>query len=136
MYMQTRGEKVFSYINHVLLFVICIITLYPLWHVSIASISDPILVFAIRGFYLWPLGKAPLKGLCLVFSNPNIVSGYLNTLFYVVEGTSLSMVVTILGAYVLSRKGPYWNKVVMGLIIFYMYFQGGLIPFFIMVKNM
>nr|PZN06657.1 MAG: sugar ABC transporter permease [Caldicoprobacter oshimai] len=134
--MQTRGEKVFSYINHVLLFVICIITLYPLWHVAIASISDPILVFAKRGFYLWPLGKATLKGYSLVFDNPNIVSGYLNTLFYVVVGTSLSMVVTILGAYVLSRKGPYWNKVVMGLIIFYMYFQGGLIPFFIMVKNM
>jgi putative aldouronate transport system permease protein len=136
MYMQTRGERIFSYFNYILLFVICIITLYPLWHVAVASISDPILVFAKRGFYLWPLGKATLKGYSLVLNNPNIVSGFLNTLFYVGVGTTLSMVVTILGAYVLSRKGLYWNKVVMGLIIFYMYFQGGLIPFFLMVKNM
>ncbi|HEY8363343.1 MAG TPA: carbohydrate ABC transporter permease [Tissierellaceae bacterium] len=85
---------------------------------------------------MWPLGKATLKGYSLVLNNPNIVSGFLNTLFYVGVGTTLSMVVTILGAYVLSRKGLYWNKVVMGLIIFYMYFQGGLIPFFLMVKNM
>jgi len=136
MYLQTRGEKVFSFVNYILLFIICVITLYPLWHVAIASISDPILVYAKRGFYLWPLGNPTLKGYSLVFDNPNIVSGYLNTLFYVVVGTLLSMFVTILGAYVLSRKGLYWNKVVMALIIFYMYFQGGLIPFFLMVKNM
>jgi len=137
MYKQTTaGEKIFLFFNNALLFVVCIITIYPLWHIAVASISDPILVFAKRGLYLWPMGEITFKGYSLVFNNPNIVSGFLNTFFYVGVGTTLSMVVTILGAYVLSRKGLYWNKVVMALIIFYMYFQGGLIPFFLMVKNM
>lgn len=133
---QTLGERIFSVFNYILLFVICVICLYPLWHVAMASISDPIIVYARRGFYLWPVGQISLKGYKLVLENPNILSGFLNTLFYVVVGTALSMFVTILGAYVLSRKGLYWNKIVMKLIIFTMYFQGGLIPFFLMVKQM
>jgi len=133
---QTRGEKIFSVINYILLFITCIVCLYPLWHVAMASISDPIEVFAKRGFYFTPIGKVNFRGYKLVMNNPNISSSFLNTLFYVVAGTSLSMFLTILGAYVLSRKGVYWNKFIMKLIIVTMYFQGGLIPFYLMVKNM
>ncbi|WP_291956751.1 carbohydrate ABC transporter permease [Mahella sp.] len=82
------------------------------------------------------MGEISLKGYELVFQDPNIISGFLNTLLYVGVGTALGLVLTIMGAYVLSRKGLYWNSLVMKLIVFTMYFQGGLIPFFIMVKNM
>lgn len=133
---QTVGEKIFSAFNYILLFLICIVSLYPVWHVAMASISDPIIVFAKRGFFLWPMGTINFKGYKLVLDNPNIVSGFMNTLFYVGVGTVLSMFLTILGAYVLSRKGLYWNGIIMKLIIFTLYFQGGLIPFFLMVKNM
>ena len=133
---QTTGEKIFQVFNYMLLFLLCIVTLYPIWHVAMASISDPIIVYAKRGFYLLPAGKISLRGYKLVLDNPNIVSGFLNTLFYVGVGTALSMFLTILGAYVLSRKGLYWNKFIMKLIIFTMYFQGGLIPFYLLVKNM
>jgi putative aldouronate transport system permease protein len=133
---QTMGEKVFSPFNHIFLLLTCIVSLYPIWHVAMASISDPVIVFSKRGFFLWPMGDVSFQGYKLVFSNPNITSGFINTLFYVGVGTALSMFLTILGAYVLSRKGLYWNRVVMKLIIFTMYFQGGLIPFFLMVKNM
>jgi len=133
---QTRGEKIFSVINYILLFITCIVCLYPLWHVAMASISDPLEVFAKRGFYFSPIGEVNFRGYNLVMSNPNITSSFLNTLFYVVAGTSLSMFLTILGAYVLSRKGVYWNKFIMKMIIATMYFQGGLIPFYLMVKNM
>ncbi|HZJ83746.1 MAG TPA: carbohydrate ABC transporter permease, partial [Clostridia bacterium] len=133
---QTMGEKVFSVFNYILLFIICVICLYPIWHVAMASISDPVIVYAKRGFYLFPAGQISFRGYKLVLANPNIVSGFLNTLFYVGVGTSLSMFLTILGAYVLSRRGVYWNKFIMKIIIFTMYFQGGLIPFYLMVKNM
>jgi putative aldouronate transport system permease protein len=133
---QTTGEKVFAVFNYILLFIICIICIYPLWHVAVASISDPLIIYAKRGFYLWPMGEVSLKGYELVFQDPNIISGFLNTFFYVGVGTALGLVLTIMGAYVLSRKGLYWNSLVMKLIVFTMYFQGGLIPFFIMVKNM
>lgn len=133
---QTRGEKIFSVFNYILLFIICLICLYPIWHVAMASISDPIQVFAKRGFYFIPAGKINFQGYKLVARNPNISSSFLNTLFYVVVGTSLSMFLTILGAYVLTRKGLYWKKAIMTIIIITMYFHGGLIPFYLMVKNM
>lgn len=133
---KTKGEKIFQIVNYGVMILLCIVMLYPLWHILMASISDPIHIYADRGFYLFPKGKIGFQGYGLVFQNPNIVTGMLNTLFYVTVGTILCMLVTITGAYVLSRKNVYWNKLILKLIIFNMYFQGGLIPFFILVKNM
>jgi len=133
---RSRGEYVFAVFNYSMMVIICIITLYPLWHIAMASISDPVEVLSSRGFYLLPKGTLNFKGYQLVIENPNISSGFLNTIWYVVVGTVLCMLVTILGAYVLSRKGPYWNKPIMFMIVFTMYFHGGMIPFFIMVRDM
>lgn len=113
-----------------------VLTLYPMWHIFMSSISDPVLLYANRGFYFLPKGQISFRGYGLVFENPNMMSGFANTTFYVFAGTILCMFVTILGAYVLSRKNVYWNKLVMGMIILTMYFQGGLIPFYMQVKNM
>jgi len=101
-----------------------------------ASVSDPVAVLSHRGFYLVPRGELNFKGYQLVIENPNISNGFVNTLWFVIVGTILCMIVTILGAYVLSRKGPYWNRRIMLMVIFTMYFHGGLIPFYIMVRNM
>lgn len=133
---KTTSQKTFDFFNYFLLFFICIVTVYPLWHVAMASISDPLIVYAKRGIFLVPAGKISFRGYQLVLANPNIGVAFMNTIFYVVVGTVLSMFVTILGAYVLSRKGLYWNKIVMKMIIFTMYFQGGLIPFYLLVRNL
>jgi putative aldouronate transport system permease protein len=136
MNIRTNGEKAFSVFNYFIMAAIGILTIYPLWHVFMSSISDPNILFVDRGFYFWPKGMPSFRGYTLVFENPNVISGYFNTLFYLVVGTVMCMFVTILGAYVLSRKGLYWNGIVMKLIIFTMYFQGWLIPFYIQVRNM
>lgn len=133
---RTTGEGVFNIFNYTILILLCIVSIYPLWHVLMASISDPVLIFAKRGFQIWPTGQIGFKGYKLVLENPNILSGFYNTFIYVVAGTTLSMFLTILGAYVLSRKGVYWNKTLMKIIVFTMYFQGGLIPFYLMVLQM
>ncbi len=133
---RTTGEKIFGVINYTILTVSCVICIYPLWHVLMASISDPIIIFGRRGFILFPLGKVAFKGYRLVLNNPNIITGFFNSIFYVVVGTALSMVLTILGAYVLSRKGLYWNRFFTKMIIFTMYFHGGLIPFYLMVMSL
>lgn len=133
---QTTGEKIFNVFNATLLVLLCIITIYPLWHVFMASLSDPIMVFSRRGFFVAPIPPLNMLGYKLVLENPNISTGFLNTIFYVVAGTLLSMFLTIIGGYVLSRRGVYWNKLIMKFIVFTMYFQGGLIPFYLMVKNM
>jgi len=133
---QTSGEKVFSVFNSTFMVILCVIMLYPLWHVAMSSISDPVQLFTQRGIRLWPIGDLTLAGYRLVFQNPNVASGFMNTAYYVVVRTVLSMVITIMAAYVLSRKGLYWNSFVNKLIIFTMYFQGGIIPFFLMVRAM
>jgi len=135
MNIRTRGEKIFSVFNYILMAIIGIVTLYPLWHILMASVSDPLYLLVERGFYLWPKGQIGFRGYTLVFENPNIINGFTNTLFYVTVGTVMCLFVTILGAYVLSRKGLYWNSLIMKLVIFTMYFQGGLIPFYILVRN-
>jgi putative aldouronate transport system permease protein len=133
---KSRGENIFSVFNYAIMIVICVITLYPLWHIAMASFSDPIMVLARRGFFIWPIGNLSFKGYQLVIENPNISTGFLNTAFYVSVGTILCMLVTILGAFVLSRKGLFWSRPIMLMIIFTLYFHGGLIPFYIMVMNM
>lgn len=133
--MRTRGEKAFEVFNVIFMLLLCLVTLYPVWHVLMASVSDPNILYTDRGFYFLPKGTISFRGYQLVMDNPNIISGFINTIFYLVAGTVMCMFVTIMGAYTLSRKGVYWNKWIMKGIIVTMYFQGGLIPFYIQMKN-
>ena len=133
--LMTNGEKAFAVFNYVFMTLLCIICVYPLWYVLVCSISDPILLYAQRGIMYWPLGEWSFKGYKLVVENPNIPIGFRNTLIYMGVGTLLNMFLTTMAAYGLSRKNCYWNGFIMKFIAFTMYFQGGLIPFYLMVKG-
>lgn len=132
---KTKGEKVFGAINVIILILVAISCIYPLLYVVFASLSNPNRLSQHVGILFKPLGFT-LKGYKLVFSNPNILMGYLNTIFYVVVGTALNILMTSLGAYVLSRKDLYWGKFIMFLITFTMFFGGGLIPFYLVVQKL
>lgn len=132
---KSIGELIFDTFNHILLVIIAVICLYPMVYVLFASFSQPSLLAKHRGILLHPLGLT-LKGYQLVLDNPNIASGYLNTLIYVVAGTGLSLLLTAFGAYALSRKDLFWKKQIMFLITFTMFFSGGLIPFYLVVMQL
>ena len=83
---------------------------------------------------LRPLGLN-LKAYKLVLDNPMIAIGYRNTLFYVTVGTALNILMTSLAAYGLSRKNVFWRNPILFLIIFTMFFSGGLIPTYLWVGN-
>jgi len=134
--LMTRGEKIFQVVNNIIMAILCIICVYPLWYVLVCSISDPILLYAQRGIMVWPLGEWSFRGYKLVMENPNIPIGFRNTLIYMGAGTLINMFLTTTAAYGLSRKNCYWNGPIMKFIAFTMYFQGGLIPFYLMVKGM
>lgn len=110
------------------------LTVYPVLYVVFSSVSDPLLLSQQTGIMLKPLGFS-LDGYKLVLSNPNIITGYRNTIIYVVLGTSINMFMSILGAYALSRRDLFIGKGVMIMIIFTMQFGGGLIPTYIVVKG-
>ena len=129
------GSIAFDVFNYTLLLLLAAVTLYPILYVLFASFSIPAEFAAYRGVLLHPLGFT-LNAYKLVFKNPNIISGYMNTLFIVVVGTSLNILMTSLLAYVLSRKNLLWGGMLMGMVVFTMYFQGGLIPNFLLVKTL
>jgi putative aldouronate transport system permease protein len=128
----SRGERAFSWVNVLLLSVLMLVTAYPLVYVLFASLSDPPSIVAYRGALLKPLGLT-LDAYVRVLQNPMIATGYRNTLLYVVGGTALNMTLTCLGAYALSRQNVMFKKPIMLLIIFTLFFNGGLIPTYLLV---
>lgn len=132
---RSAGDYIFKIVNGVLLTLISIICLYPMLYVLFASISDPMQLMQYTGIIWKPLGFS-LEGYKVVLQNPNVLTGYANTLFYVLVGTALNMILTTMGAYGLSRKGYMLKKFFTVAIVFTMYFSGGLIPNFLLVKNL
>lgn len=132
---QKIGDTVFDVFNHALMAILCMICLIPVIHVIASSLSDPKLLLMNNGLLVWPKGFTTV-GYELVFRNNAILTGYVNTLIYVVAGTVLSTVLTIMGGFVLSRKDVYWSKFLMFLITFTMFFNGGLLPYYIVVTKL
>jgi putative aldouronate transport system permease protein len=132
---RSIGERIFDTINVIAMIALMAVTLYPLLHVLFASISRPSLLIQHRGLLLWPLG-IETGSYGLVFKNPMIVKGYANTMFVVFAGTIINIVMTSLGAYVLSRKNVYWKNFIMMIIVFTMFFGGGMIPTYLIVKSL
>ncbi|MEC0171010.1 carbohydrate ABC transporter permease [Paenibacillus graminis] len=131
---RTAGERLFDGANVLLMIALIILTLYPLWHVLNASLSDSGRLMAHRGLLLFPEGFN-LDSYKLVLSNPSILSGYRNTLVIVVLGTALNLLFTILGAYTLSRKSFMLRNPIMLAIVFTMFFNGGIIPTYLLINN-
>jgi len=130
---QSRGDRVFGAINISFMLLLMVLTVYPLIYVLFASISEPSQMIKHTGLLLWPLGFN-LGAYKMVIDNPIILSGYRNTLVYVLLGTMINLVMTCLGAYVLSRKKFMLKHFMTFFIVFSMFFSGGLIPTFLVVK--
>ncbi len=125
----------FDIANYVFLTLLAIVCLYPMLHVLFGSVSDPRLLTKHTGILLHPLGFTS-RGYEIVFNNPNIWAGYANTLFYVIVGTVLRTLMTMLGAYVMMQKDFMPRRVLMFLFVFTMYFSGGLIPDYLVVTRL
>ncbi|UKS28730.1 carbohydrate ABC transporter permease [Paenibacillus sp. HWE-109] len=127
-------ERSFDIGIYAVLIFLVVVTLYPLLYVVMASLSDASQLIAFKGILFRPLGFS-LEAYKNVMSNPGILIGYRNTLFILVAGVVVNLFMTALGAYVLSRKNVIWNKAFMMIIVFTMFFNGGLIPLYLVVKN-
>lgn len=132
---KSLGERIFSIINIFVLAVFALASLYPMLYVVFSSLSDPVEYMKHTGMVLKPVGFS-LEAYAKVLSKPEIATGYMNTLFYVVVGTAVNMAFTISLGYVLSRKKLMLNGVLMTMIIITMYFGGGLIPTYMVVKGL
>jgi putative aldouronate transport system permease protein len=134
-YKKTFGENVFDFLNIVFMLFMILITLYPFVFVLMASLSEPMRFLAHRGVLVLPIGFS-LSSYAAVIRNPNIASGYMNTIFIVGIGTVCNVIFTALGAYVLSRKNLFWRPALTLICVVTMYISGGLIPNYLVVRGL
>lgn len=127
-------DKVFMTVLYVELTFVLIVVIYPLLFVVFASMSDPQYVNS-GALLLYPKGFN-LLGYQQVFRDQRILIGYGNTIYYTVFGTILAVAVNMMGGYALSRDDLPGRGIVMALFVFTMYFGGGMIPFYLIVRNL
>ena len=132
---KSKGERAFRVFNYAFLMLIMLVCLYPVWYVAVASFSNSNALTQHSGLLFRPIGFS-MDAYKKVFQNPMIGKGYLNTLFILIIGVFLDLVMTSLGAYFLSRKRVMFKKPIMLFIVFTMFFSGGMIPFYINLKEL
>ena len=133
---KSKGYTVFTVFNYIILTFIGLVCLYPLYYVVIASFSDPVKLISHDGLLLLPLKNYTLDGYRMVFQNKLVMSGYKNTLIVLVAGVCINMLLTILGAYVISQRQLMLRKPLTIFIIITMYFSGGMIPAYLNVRDL
>ncbi len=130
---RTRGEKIFNWINIALLVALAFLSLYPFIYVFSMSLSTA--AEANRdGLHLYPRDIS-FDAYKAVFTNPAIWIGYVNAIFRTVVGTALTVVVTCLCAYPLSKKHLPGRRPILFAMLITMLFQGGLVPMYLLING-
>lgn len=131
---RSKEDKIFDFINIFLVAIMVILVVYPLYFIVIASISNPNLIYEGK---VWLLPKdITFEGYQRIFSDSKIWLGYKNSIVYTFVGTLVNVSCTLMAAYALSRKDLYGRNIIMFLFLFTMFFSGGLIPTYLVVKNL
>ena len=129
---RARGDRVFAFANLALLILFTGMILFPIYYMFIVSISGSTNV--VRGDITWYPQNINLDAYKTILKNESLGRSYLNTVFYTVAGTSISVFMSALCAYPLSRKQLYGRRAVTFFIIFTMLFDVGMIPRFLVVN--
>ena len=132
---KTPGEIILLVFIYAAVTLVGFVCLYPMLYCLAASFSDPMKLLTHSGALFFPTGFS-LRGYQVVMNNPNILIGYRNTLLYVAGSLIVGMTLTPLGAYALSCKGYPFRKAIVFLFVFTMYFSGGLIPTYTVVRSL
>lgn len=130
----TISDTIFNILLYGFIWFATLVILYPLIYIVSASFSTPQEVVA-GNVWLFPV-KPSLLGYEAVFKNPRIMMGFTNSFIYMIAGTSINILFTVLAAFPLSRKEFFGRNIFMALFVFTMLFSGGLIPTYLLVKNL
>ena len=130
----SKADRLFDIINYAILTLVLLIVAYPLYFIVIASVSDPIAVYAGKVVF-WPQSFT-WEGYDRILEYDQFFTGYRNTVIYTLVGTAVNVIITIPGAYALSRKDLVGRNTMMMLITFTMIFNGGLIPSYLLIMEM
>ena len=132
---RSIGEIIFDTFNICIMVLAGFVALYPFLHIIFASFSEPALLVKNTGLLWGPAGFS-LAGYQAVIQNKEIIIGYGNTLFYVIVGTTISVIITAMLAYVLANRKLKLRVFLSKMITITMFFSGGMIPLYMVVKNL
>lgn len=130
---KTKGDRIFDAFNMTFWIILLAAVLYPLWLILIASVSDPDAVIAGKVLII-PVDFS-LIGYEAVFQQKELWNSYLNAVYYTVAGSGISVFVTMMAAYALTRTFI-GKKFFNFIFVFTMFFTGGLIPTFLTMRNL
>lgn len=130
---SSKSDKAFDIVNIIIMIIVCICIAYPLYFVLVASFTDPNIVNEGR-LLLYPV-KLFTGGYERIFNYPPLWQGYKNTIIYTFVGTLVAIFATVPTAYALSRKDLFGRRIVMFLFTFTMFFNGGIIPLYIIIQK-
>ncbi len=131
----TVGGRIADIIMLVIVLFLAFICIVPMWHVLMSSLSDGFSLLAFKGLVLWPVGTPNLEGYKLIFRDESVITGYLNTVIYVVSTVSLGFVLNVLGGYAISRDTKLKAPMTLYLV-FTMMFSGGMIPTYMVMNTL
>lgn len=132
---RTAPQNVFNVCNIAIMVLLMIVTLYPFYYVIVASFTSSAVLEVHTGMLWWPVNFT-CKAFEVAFSHPLLLSGFKNILIIMVVSVLLSLVMTILCAYFMVSKGMLFKKPLMYLMLFTMFFGGGLIPSYLNIKEL
>ena len=132
---KSTGDKIFDAANAILMILLCFVTLYPMWYVLCASFTENSYLVAHPGAIFWPYGFT-VCSYKLAFSHPLILSGYLNILFVLAVSLPINIALTLFCGYFLASKNVLFKKPILFIIMFTMFFSGGMIPAYLNIREL
>ena len=131
---SSLGSRIFDVLLYAFLVLLCLLFIYPVWETFVVSFSEADYARSL-GLKLWP-PRITVDSYRILLSNDLIFTGYKNTIFRTTLGTLVMVVVTFLGGYVLTKRRMPFHSILLIYIMIPMFFQGGLIPTYITIRNL
>ena len=132
---RTTGDIVFDVINTIILLALCFVTLYPMWYCLCASFTQNSYLVAHQGMVIWPHGFTT-GSYSLAFTHPLLLSGYKNILIILAVSLPINIVLTLFAGYFMASKGVLFKPLIQFLIMFTMFFSGGMIPAYLNIRDL
>lgn len=132
---ESRGDKIFSLVNGLILILLCVVTLYPVWYVFCASLTSNTYLVSHPGLMLWP-HQVTTGAYKMALTHPLLLSGYRNILVVMLVSLPINIMLTVFAGYFMAAKKVMFKPLIQGLIMFTMFFSGGMIPAYLNIRSL
>ncbi len=132
---KTREDRIVDFVVHTILALLVIVCLYPVWYILVASVSSSTHVLRNPGLLLWP-DAFSFEAYRLALQHPLLTAGFWNSIQVLLYSLPINIVLTLMCGYFMASTNMFWKKPIVLLLLLTMYFNGGLIPAFLNVKDL